>query len=54
MSDAREKGARVEVGGERNESLGPLFYQPTVLTHTSSEMRITQEEIFGPLAPVMK
>lgn len=54
MDDACEKGARVSVGGALDESLGPLFYRPTVLTHTTTDMRLTQEEIFGPVASIMK
>jgi succinate-semialdehyde dehydrogenase/glutarate-semialdehyde dehydrogenase len=51
ISDALAKGARVVVGGAR---IDDRFFTPTVLADVSSEMLCTQEETFGPLAPVMK
>ena len=53
VKEAVAAGARVEVGGERHE-LGGLFYQPTVLTGASPDMRLVNEEIFGPVAPIVK
>ncbi|PVM86905.1 NAD-dependent succinate-semialdehyde dehydrogenase [Caulobacter radicis] len=53
VKEAVAAGARVEVGGERHE-LGGLFYQPTVLTGASPDMRLFNEEIFGPVAPIVK
>jgi succinate-semialdehyde dehydrogenase/glutarate-semialdehyde dehydrogenase len=41
------------VRGARHE-LGHGFFQPTVLTGVSSTMRIAQEEVFGPVAPLFK
>lgn len=44
------EGAKVATGREENADLGPgLFIRPTVLTGVTSEMRVTQEEIFGPV-----
>jgi succinate-semialdehyde dehydrogenase/glutarate-semialdehyde dehydrogenase len=51
LSDAVAKGARIVSGGQRH-ILGGTFYQPTVLRDIDSSMRVTHEEIFGPLAPV--
>ncbi|KAH8882170.1 putative succinate-semialdehyde dehydrogenase [Thozetella sp. PMI_491] len=48
--DAQEKGARVTIGGKRLPDLGPNFYAPTVLTGVNSQMLITSEESFGPVA----
>ncbi|PLR22903.1 succinate-semialdehyde dehydrogenase (NADP(+)) [Caulobacter zeae] len=53
VKEAVAAGARVEVGGERHE-LGGLFYQPTVLTGATADMRLFNEEIFGPVAPIVK
>ncbi|MDJ0781957.1 MAG: NAD-dependent succinate-semialdehyde dehydrogenase [Desulfosarcinaceae bacterium] len=53
VEDALEKGARVLVGGERHD-LGGTFYQPTVLTDVTPEMRICHEETFGPVAPLLR
>lgn len=51
LEDAVEKGAKVELGGEWREE--DNFIAPTLLTNVSSDMRIMQEEIFGPLMPMM-
>jgi succinate-semialdehyde dehydrogenase/glutarate-semialdehyde dehydrogenase len=53
VADAREKGARIETGGNRHQ-LGGTFYEPTVISGATQMMRFTQEEIFGPVAPVYK
>jgi acyl-CoA reductase-like NAD-dependent aldehyde dehydrogenase len=54
MQDAREKGAKVLVGGRRNPELEGLFYEPTVLTDVSHEMDIMRHETFGPILPIMR
>lgn len=51
VADALEKGATLACGGKRAD-LGPLFYQPTVLTDVPDEAAIMQEETFGPVAPI--
>ncbi len=53
VEDARAKGARVVTGGHRHE-LGGTFYQPTILCDVTPEMRVTNEEIFGPVAPLYR
>jgi succinate-semialdehyde dehydrogenase/glutarate-semialdehyde dehydrogenase len=53
VSDAIALGARVLAGGEASES-GACFYQPTVLADIHPGMRVFNEEIFGPVAPVYK
>ena len=42
------------VGGKCDPVLGGTFYQPSVLTGIQSNMVISQEEIFGPVAPIIK
>jgi succinate-semialdehyde dehydrogenase / glutarate-semialdehyde dehydrogenase len=49
VSDALSKGAKLVTGGQR---AGERAYQPTVLSHVTSEMRCAREETFGPVAPV--
>jgi len=46
-------GAKVAVGGGPHE-LGGCFYQPTVLTNVTSDMAVFRNEIFGPVAPVIR
>jgi succinate-semialdehyde dehydrogenase/glutarate-semialdehyde dehydrogenase len=53
IADALSKGARLMVGGKRHE-LGHSFFQPTVLTNVTSDMRVATEETFGPLAPLFR
>ncbi len=53
ISDALNKGATLETGGMAH-SLGGLFFQPTVLSNVSRDMKIMQEETFGPVAAVMR
>jgi len=52
VSDAVERGARVVVGGARGEGPG-YYYAPTVLADVPVGAQITDEEIFGPVAPVI-
>lgn len=54
VADALAKGAQVVTGGARADVAGGQFYQPTVLSHVSPDMRLAREEIFGPVAPVFK
>jgi len=53
VEDATAKGARVVTGGRRHE-LGGTFYAPTILCDVSRDMRVTNEEIFGPVAPLYR
>jgi succinate-semialdehyde dehydrogenase/glutarate-semialdehyde dehydrogenase len=45
-------GARIVHGGQRH-ALGGQFFQPTVVADCTPSMRLSQEEIFGPVAPLM-
>jgi succinate-semialdehyde dehydrogenase/glutarate-semialdehyde dehydrogenase len=53
VADARAKGARIITGGARHE-LGGTFYQPTILCDVTPQMRVTNGEIFGPVAPLYR
>lgn len=53
LSDATGKGAKVISGGKRSD-VGELFFEPTVLTGVTNDMKVTREETFGPLAPLFK
>jgi succinate-semialdehyde dehydrogenase/glutarate-semialdehyde dehydrogenase len=52
IEDAKQRGARVLVGGTRLRELGPTFFAPTVLADVDHNMRVMQEETFGPVLPV--
>lgn len=54
VTDAKAKGAKVLIGGTALPALGPTFYAPTVLTNVTTDMICTQEETFGPVAPIIK
>jgi len=53
VADALAHGARVAAGGRRHD-LGGLFYEPTILTGVTQEMRVAREETFGPVAPLFR
>lgn len=53
LSDATAKGAKVLTGGKRSD-MGELFFEPTVLTGVTNDMKVTREETFGPIAPLYK
>lgn len=45
----REAGAQILTGGKRSES---LFFEPTIITGATNDMRPMQEETFGPTLPI--
>jgi succinate-semialdehyde dehydrogenase/glutarate-semialdehyde dehydrogenase len=59
VADAKEKGAKVVLGGERahpngeNSSANGNFYAPTVLMDANDTMLVAKEETFGPVAALM-
>jgi succinate-semialdehyde dehydrogenase/glutarate-semialdehyde dehydrogenase len=53
VKDATDKGAKVITGGKRH-ALGGTYYEPTVLTGMTAEMKIAHEETFGPVAPLFR
>jgi succinate-semialdehyde dehydrogenase / glutarate-semialdehyde dehydrogenase len=53
VQDAVEKNAEVVTGGQRPAGTERgYFYQPTILTNVTPDMRVSCEEIFGPVMPV--
>jgi len=52
VADALKKGANLITGG-KVAALGGHFYEPTILSKVTPEMRISFEETFGPVAPIM-
>jgi succinate-semialdehyde dehydrogenase/glutarate-semialdehyde dehydrogenase len=52
IADALSKGAKLVTGGKPSP-LGGTFYEPTILANVTSNMLITYEETFGPVAPII-
>ncbi len=53
LRDAVNKGAHVRTGGKRKPGPGQ-FFEPTVLTGCTPDMRVMREETFGPIVPIME
>ncbi len=51
LEDAVKKGAQVEFGGSINSK--NLYLEPTILSNLTDKMDIMQEEIFGPILPIL-
>ncbi|MFJ7724576.1 aldehyde dehydrogenase [Neobacillus sp. NPDC097160] len=51
VKDAIAAGAKLLTGGKRSGEVG-YYFEPTVLINATNEMRIMQEEIFGPVLPI--
>ena len=52
VDDALDKGARILAGGKPRPEIGPYFFEPTILTHVTDEMRLCGEETFGPVVAI--
>jgi succinate-semialdehyde dehydrogenase/glutarate-semialdehyde dehydrogenase len=53
ITDAVGKGARIVTGGKRHAK-GSTFFEPTVLADVKTNMKVTHEETFGPVAPLFR
>lgn len=53
VRDATDKGAKVIIGGKRPKNMNGAFYEPTILTNINKEMKVWQEEVFGPVLPIV-
>ena len=53
VDDATSKGASIMAGGKQPQ-LGHTFFEPTILTDVTSDMKLTHEETFGPVAPLFQ
>jgi len=53
IADATAKGATITTGGHRH-ALGGTFFEPTILTGVTREMIVTNDETFGPVAPLFR
>jgi succinate-semialdehyde dehydrogenase/glutarate-semialdehyde dehydrogenase len=53
INNAVNQGAKIVQGGKRHK-LGGTFFEPTVLTEVTANMKIAEEETFGPVAPLFR
>lgn len=53
FADAVNKGAKVIIGGKKPEGLEGAYFEPTLLTNITNDMRVWQEEVFGPVLPIV-
>jgi succinate-semialdehyde dehydrogenase/glutarate-semialdehyde dehydrogenase len=53
VSESVAAGARVTLGGSRSD-LGPCYYEPTVMVDVTNDMPVARNEIFGPVAPILR
>jgi succinate-semialdehyde dehydrogenase/glutarate-semialdehyde dehydrogenase len=54
VEDAVAKGATVHTGGRPRPGIGPFFYEPTILTGVTEDMKLFAEETFGPVVAVYR
>jgi acyl-CoA reductase-like NAD-dependent aldehyde dehydrogenase len=53
VADALKKGATIIAGGMRPRGLEGAYYEPTILTNITPNMRVWHEEVFGPVLPIV-
>ena len=53
VEDSRSKGGKIHLGGNIHK-LGGNFFEPTLVSNIQLNMQIAREEIFGPVAAIMK
>lgn len=53
IEDATSKGAHIATGGKSTDQ-GARFFEPTVLTDVTQDMKVAKEETFGPVAPLFR
>ncbi|TDW16982.1 succinic semialdehyde dehydrogenase [Kribbella kalugense] len=54
VEDARSQGATVLAGGKPRPDIGPLFYEPTVLSGVTPAMECFDNETFGPVVSIYR
>lgn len=53
VNEAVSAGAQIAIGGKRPAGLTGAYYLPTLLTQVNRQMRVWQEEVFGPVLPIV-
>ena len=54
VQDAKKKGAKIHIGGNKIAQNGGCFFEPTVITGVTPDMDIAKEEIFSPISTIIK
>ncbi|KAL0935109.1 succinate-semialdehyde dehydrogenase [Colletotrichum truncatum] len=54
IDDAMSKGAQLVIGGQARGDLGKCYVEPAILTGLTSQMLVSRDETFGPLAPIFR
>lgn len=54
VDDAKEKGAEILLGGRVLCDIGNLFFEPTIVTNIKSNMKLYNDEVFGPVVSIIK
>ncbi|HEX5447807.1 MAG TPA: aldehyde dehydrogenase family protein, partial [Candidatus Saccharimonadales bacterium] len=44
---------KVEIGGQRPNDLSGAYYEPTIFTNITTDMKVWREEVFGPVLPII-
>jgi len=53
VNDAINNGGKIDLGGYKLNLKG-YFYSPTVISEANTDMKLSKEEVFGPIAPIFK
>lgn len=53
VEDAKAKGATIITGGDIVKGMKGAFYQPTIITNVTPDMKVVTEEVFGPVLPII-
>jgi len=53
VNDAISKGATVLIGGKKPNGLSACYFEPTLLSGVTTEMKVWKEEVFGPVLPII-
>lgn len=54
VEDAKAKGARIHIGGNKISKNGGYFFEPTVITNVTPDMDVAREEVFSPICTIIK
>ena len=53
INDATLNGAKIIIGGNKPKNLDGSYFEPTLITNITKDMRIWKEEVFGPILPIV-